>query len=333
MMRGKRSILAIAGRIILAVAAIPLVLGLLGAGYQAAAAGRDLRSYPPPGQLVDVGGYRLHLYCVGEGSPTVILDALFPGTVSNWAWVQPEIASSTRTCSYDRAGLGWSDAGPEPRDAHHQAQELHALLAKANIPGPYILVGHSLGGLTVRMYDVLYPEEVAGMVLVEATNPDSWKRHGKPEGVGVDPNMLAAAPFVSRLGVFRLGIIPLSFSDPDLPPQQVKENQAFYNSTKAWETIRDVNTSFSAALDQVRQAGSLGDIPLAVVLGSDGDGGDELLSDLFAQQATLSTQSVTRVVEGATHASLVDREEHARQTSDAILEIVEAVRTGKLVDN
>jgi pimeloyl-ACP methyl ester carboxylesterase len=329
-MSGRRTVLRVVGWILLTLAAIPIVLGLLGAVYQAVAAGNDQRAYPPPGQLVEVGGYRLHLYCTGEGGPTVILEALFPGTVSNWAWIQPEIARGTRVCSYDRAGLGWSDRGPEPRDARHHAQELHTLLANANVPGPYVLVGHSLGGLTVRMFAELYPDEVAGMVLVEATNPDAWKRHEIPEGVGADPNMLAAAPFVSRLGVFRLGLIPSFASDPDLPPQQYKELQAFFNSTKAWETIRDVNTSFSTALNQVRQAGSLGDIPLAIVLGSKGDGGDELLSNLFTQQAALSTQSMTRVIDGATHASLVDRQEHARQTSAIILEIVEAARSGKL---
>jgi pimeloyl-ACP methyl ester carboxylesterase len=330
-MSGRRSCLLIAGRIVLTLALIPLVLGLAGAVYQAAAAGTDQRNYPPPGQLIDVGGYRLHLFCTGEGSPTVILDALFPGTVSNWAWVQPEIARGTRVCAYDRAGLGWSDSGPEPRDARRQAQELHTLLANAKVSGPYVLVGHSLGGLTVRMFADLYPDEVAGMVLVEATNPDAWKRHGKPEGVGADANMLAAAPFVSRLGVFRLGLIPSFSSDPDLPPRQFEELQAFFNSTKAWETIRDVNTSFSSALDQVRKAGSLGDIPLVVVLGSKGDGGDELLSDLFDQQASQSTNSVTRVIEGATHASLVDRQDHALQTSDAIREVVEAARSGEML--
>lgn len=325
-MSGRRRAFRIVGWALVVLVGLPLILGLSGAVYQAIATEIDRRSFPAPGQLVDVGGYRLHLYCMGENGPVVILDALFPGTVSNWAWVQPQIARSTRVCAYDRAGLGWSDPGPRPRDARSQAQELHTLLVNAGIPGPYILVGHSLGGLPVRMFAALYPGDVAGMVLIEATNPDAWIRHGLPEGVGVDANMLAAAPFVSRLGFFRLGMIPTFSSDPDLPPQQNQELQAFFDSPKAWETIRDTNTAFSAALDQVRQAPGLGDMPLAIVLGSKGDGGDELLSDLFAQQASLSTQSITRIVEGATHASLVDRQDHARQTSAAILEIVEAVR-------
>ena len=161
----------------------------------------------PPGDLVDVGGYRLHLLCTGSqtaGHPTVVLDASFPGTVSTWAWVQPKLAQATRVCAYDRAGLGWSDAGPAPRDALSHARELHTLLQHAQVAGPYVLVGHSLGGLSVRMYADQYPEDVAGMVLIEGTNPEAWRRLGKPEGVGVDRTQLAVAPFLARLGIFRL---------------------------------------------------------------------------------------------------------------------------------
>lgn len=128
-------------RILLGLLVIAIAPAVIGAVNQAIATEMDQRDYPPPGRLVDVGGYRLHIYCTGEGGPTVILDALFPGTVSNWAWVQPEIAGTTRVCSYDRAGLGWSDRGPEPRDARQHARELHTLLSRAAIPGPYVSWG------------------------------------------------------------------------------------------------------------------------------------------------------------------------------------------------
>lgn len=316
-------------RILLGLAVVPIALGVFGAIYQTIATAIDQRNYPPPGQLVDVGGYKLHLYCTGEGSPAVILDALFPGTVSNWVWVQPEIAKTTRVCAYDRAGHGWSESGPEPRDAEQQARELHTLLANAGIAGPYILVGHSLGGLPTRMFAALYPDEVAGMALIEGTNPDSWKRLGKPEGVGVDRNQLAVAPFLARLGIFRLSLIPSYSSDPDLPPRQRMEVQAFFNSVKSLETIRAVDASFSVALDQVRNAGGLGSKPLAIVLGSKGDGATAQLRDLFIQQAALSTNSLTLVIDGATHAGLVDNQNYALQTSVAILQVVEAARTGQ----
>jgi pimeloyl-ACP methyl ester carboxylesterase len=314
-------------RIVLALVLAILTLAVLGAGYQATATWIDARNYPPPGQMVDVGGYKLHLYCMGSGSPTVVLDALFPGTVSNWAWVQPEVAKATRVCAYDRAGLGWSESRPGPQDAQHGASELHTLLEAAGVRGPYILVGHSLGGLTVRMFADQYPDEVAGMVLIEATNPDAWKRLGMPEGVGADGSQLAIGTFLARFGIFRLGLLSAFSTDPDLPPQQRLELQAFFNSVKSMETVRDVNASFSIALDQVRHTSGLGDKPLAVVLGSKGDGSNEQLQDLFAQQARLSSNSFTQVVEGASHAGLVDDHEYALQTSVAIRRVLEAARS------
>jgi pimeloyl-ACP methyl ester carboxylesterase len=314
--------------ILLVLSLFILILAILGGSYQAIATWVDARNYPPPGQMVDVGGYKLHLYCIGSGSPTVILDALFPGTVSNWAWVQPEVAKGTQVCAYDRAGLGWSESGPGPHDALHGARELHNLLEAADIRGPYILAGHSLGGLTIRLFADQYPDEVAGVVLIEATNPDAWKRIGMPEGIGVDHNQLAIGAFLARFGVFRLGLFPAYSTDPDLPAQQRLELQAFFNSVKSLETVRDVNDSFSSALDQARHTGSLGSKPLAVVLGSKGDGSIEQLRDLFNQQAGLSSNSFTQVVEGASHAGLVDNQKYALKTSDAIRRVLEAVRSG-----
>jgi pimeloyl-ACP methyl ester carboxylesterase len=305
-----------------------VALPLVGAVYQGVATLADRRAYPPPGRLVDIGGYRLHLYCTGSGSPTVILDALFPGTVSTWAWVQPEVAKTTRVCAYDRAGLGWSDRGPQPRDAQQHAAELQALLSAAAVPGPYVLVGHSWGGLVVRTYADRRPDQVAGMVLIEATNPDTWRRLGEPEGVGVDHTMLEVAPYLARVGAFRSGLIRSYATDPDLPSPQREQLQAFFDTVKSLQTIRDVDAAFPATLEQVRHTGGIGSKPLAVVLGSKGDGSDEHLRDLFAAQARLSANSVTRIVEGATHAGLVDNQRYAPQTTAAILEVVHAARTG-----
>lgn len=308
---------------------ILLGLALTGAAYQAIATAREARAYPPPGELVDVGGYRLHIYCQGQGSPTVILDALFPGTVSNWIWVQPQLAKTTRVCAYDRAGLGWSDGGPEPRDALQHARELHALLENAGVEAPYVLVGHSLGGLSTRMFADQYPAEVAGMVLVEGSDPDAWRRMGLPEGVGADRTQLAIAPFLARLGLFRLGLLSAYPDDEDLPLRQQAELRAFFNATKSLQTVGAVDASFSTALEQVRQARDLGAKPLAIVLGGAGDGAREQLRDLFARQAALSTDSISVMVEGATHAGLVDNEAHAAETTAVILRVVTSVREGK----
>src|SRR5881397_2830757 len=132
------------------VLALIVGLGAAGASYEAIAAGGDAKAYPPPGRLIDVGGYRLHIQCVGTGSPAVVLDAGLGGMSLAWNLVQTEIGQTTQVCAYDRAGMGWSDAGPQPRTPGQIARELHTLLANAGIAGPYIVVGHSVGGKNVR---------------------------------------------------------------------------------------------------------------------------------------------------------------------------------------
>jgi pimeloyl-ACP methyl ester carboxylesterase len=132
--------------------------------------------YPPIGQMVDVGGYKLHLYCQGTGSPTVVMDAGAGSTGLYWSLVQNEVAESVRTCVYDRAGYGWSEKGPQPRSVSAMVGELHTLLSNANIPEPYVLVGHSLGGIIVRQYAQSYPQNVVGMVLVDSAQEKQLQR-------------------------------------------------------------------------------------------------------------------------------------------------------------
>jgi len=129
---------------------------------------------PAPGKLVDVGGFRLHIVCEGEGRPAVILDSGSGDAWLSWFRVQPELAKRTRVCSYDRAGIGYSDPSPEPRSRRRIVEELRTLLARAGAPPPYLLVGHSFGGLDVRLYAILHPEEVAGLVLEDSAHEDHW---------------------------------------------------------------------------------------------------------------------------------------------------------------
>ena len=232
---------------------VGLLIGLLtlaasGTIYQTVATALDRRAYPPPGPARGCG--RLPAASVvhrqpdrGPSQPSCWTPS-FPGTVSTWAWVQPELAKTTRVCAYDRAGLGWSDPGPAPRDATQpRPRTPHLAPDTRGSPGPYVLVGHSLGGLSVRMYADQYPDDVAGMVLIEGTNPDAWQRLGTPEGVGVDPHPAGgrAVPGPAR----RLPPRPDPGAwqpDPDLPPRQRAELQAFFNSSSYLDTVRAVDT-------------------------------------------------------------------------------------------
>ncbi len=142
--------------------------------------------HTPPGQRVDIGGYRLHIYCLGKGSPTVVFDSGIGGFSLEWARVQKALSKESRVCAYDRAGYGWSDRSPYPRTTDIITSELHRLLERAQIPGPYLLVGHSFGGYNIRYFAGQYPEEVDGLVLIDASHPEQFayfpdSRGGKNE--------------------------------------------------------------------------------------------------------------------------------------------------------
>jgi pimeloyl-ACP methyl ester carboxylesterase len=167
--------------------------------------------YPPPGQLIDVGGFRLHLHCLGQGGPTVVLDAALGGSSVSWSWVQPEIAKTTRVCAYDRGGFGWSDAAPMPRTAARMAAELRVLLERGGAPPPFVLVGHSFGGLVVRVFTARHREDVAGLVFVDAAHPEDWVNPTPKEQIKIDRGLqlcrrgaaasrLGAAHVVAALG-------------------------------------------------------------------------------------------------------------------------------------
>jgi pimeloyl-ACP methyl ester carboxylesterase len=141
---------------------------------------------PAPGRLIDVGGFALHLHCSGSGSPSVVLDAALGGSSVSWSWIQPEIAKRTRVCSYDRAGYGWSEPGPLPRTAAGMAAELRTLLRRGDVPPPFVLVGHSFGGLIMRIFATRYREEVAGMVLVDPAHPEDWAAPAPKEQIKID---------------------------------------------------------------------------------------------------------------------------------------------------
>src|SRR5215218_4840882 len=208
------------GKAILWLVVALLILAVVGAIYQVIATARAERAHPPPGELVDVGGHRLHIHCVGQGSPTVVLDGGTGEMSAHWVLVQREVSDTTRVCAYDRAGMGWSEMGPEPRDAKRISSELHALLKGANIEGPFVLVGHSFGGLYTRTYAARYPDEVAGVVLVDSSSPDQFSYPPVArDSYEPQKQMFAVSSLLARLGVVRL-LYKLSPAPPELPQQQ-----------------------------------------------------------------------------------------------------------------
>lgn len=228
-----------------------------GALYQAIGTERERRAYPMPGQLVDIGGYRIHIYCIGAGSPAVILDSGLGDSFISWEKIQPKIAEFTRVCSYDRAGLGYSDSSPRPRTSRDMAEELHILLRKAGIPSPYILVGHSMAGYNVRIYQNLYPNEVVGIVLVDASHPEQEKRF-PAELRDLDKSWIREEEFLEFTMPFGLPRL-LGFCG-----DKAQERAVDCNFHSVREGVRVLKT-FPISAEQAAKTGSLGDLPLAVL--------------------------------------------------------------------
>lgn len=321
-------------RILLGLVITLVALCAIGATYQAIGARADKRNFPPPGQLYDVGGYRLHLYCTGPqdtGNPAVILETLSGGTSANWAWVQPEIAKVTRVCSYDRAGRGWSDPSPRPQTLLQTVKDLHTLLQKAEIAGPYVLVGHSIGGIYVRKYAADYPGEVVGIVLVDASHPDQFVRVPELQAENESyMRMSAIFPTLARLGIFRFYFATGGEIDfGDLPPQQHDQVAAFWSSPEYFASQRAEVLAGPGIFGEAHTLGNLGNLPLAVV--SQGKEAPAYWVELQDELAALSSNSIHISVAGSTHASLTLNQKHAGETSRAILQVVEAARTGQLL--
>ena len=318
-------------RMLLAFAILLITLAIAGMVYQSIGETADARRLLPPGQLVDVGGYRMHLNCQGEGDPAVILEALSGGTSSYWAWVQPELAKTTRVCAYDRAGRGWSEPRPAGSEdyAGQTVRELNSLLTNGGVPGPYILVGHSIGGIYARLYADRYPGKVVGLVLLDASHPQQYNRI--PELVEENENFLrqsAVFPWLARLGLFRLYFSTGGELDfQDLPARQHNEVAAAWSSPGYFRSQRAEVIAAPGVFAQGRNLGNLGDLPLVVISAAEGlhPRWHELQKDL----ATLSSDVLHITIPGATHTSLVFNREHAGMVREVIQQLVKAVRESR----
>lgn len=283
-----------------------LVLILLGAIYEPLAEAADAKSYPPPGQMVDVGGYRLHINCTGTGSPTVVIEAGWGDTSASWGWVQPEVAKTTRICTYDRAGMGWSEASPEPRTAREFAKELHTLLANANEPSPYVLVGHSLGGYTVRVYAHDYPDQVSGLVLIDPQNLSAFSV--TPPNPAPKPDGSSLPSLMARIGVMRLLAGPLG-SIEDLPPGDKQGYTANAVTPRGVQAFLNEGMGMSEGGAQARAVTSLGTLPLIVL--SRGKDQDAEWAASQARYLMLSTNSQQLFAEHSGHPIMIEQPEAA----------------------
>jgi pimeloyl-ACP methyl ester carboxylesterase len=299
-------------RILVGLCGLIVVTALTGATYQWLATRKDLAATPPPGHLVDIGGYRLHLWCTGDGAPAVILDTGLGGSSASWGFVQPDVARFTRVCSYDRAGMGYSDPGPTPRTARRIANELAELLVRSGIGGPVVLVGASIAGLNVRVFASDHPERVAGLVLVDASHEDQ---------VHEVPPMARFVPLLSTIGVLRLFGVSFGQRIESLPPSVRQFARATSFRAAGYQAAADEIIHVRESASEVRSSRRKLTVPVLVITA--GRGADENWRQLQRDQASLSERGCLMIAEQSGHVVPIDQPE---LIVDAIRIVVETAR-------
>jgi pimeloyl-ACP methyl ester carboxylesterase len=307
----------------LGITAVGLAVGLF---YQAVSEIIDRRRYPLQGELVDIGGFRLHLNCIGQGTPTVVMDAGGGAPSITWGLVPSEIAKFTRVCTYDRAGLGWSDRNPRiSRTSQQSVDELHLLLTKAGINPPYILVGHSLGGVNMRLYASQYPEDVVGLVLVDSshenqiTSDEMWRR------IKMQSWLYQVLRVVSQVGVLRLigemNLLPILEDIKREIKKYPLAVQTLFDPFKSfcyrpdyWATASSELANIKKSFEELRSVTSLGSLSLIVL--SQGSKDSKMSDERFQEWSSLqlnltklSSNSQHIIAENSGHLVQLDRPE------------------------
>ncbi len=296
-------------KILLVVAGLVIVALVSGLIYEKLAENRDAARFPAPGRLYDVDGRKLHLSCIGNGSPTVVLEAGGSSTSTQWGPLQKQLAEFSRVCSYDRAGFGWSDPSPNALSFENGARDLKTLLSAADVAGPYILVGHSKGGFHVRTYARLYPDDVSGMLLLD-TNEEE---HTFPKMEMLNRQAAGGrfSALLARFGVVRLilrfapGALPLPGVPEEIRPalfSQLASPIHFKTASREVEAFRLTPTAMRVA----GGLGRLGDVPVIVIThGITFTGGMAFLEEGWSvgqeRLAGLSSKSELLVAEKSGH--------------------------------
>jgi pimeloyl-ACP methyl ester carboxylesterase len=313
--------------------AVIAALVAAGAVYQAASVERESAEFPPPGMLVDIGGRKLHIVCIGEGAPTVIFEASGFGNSLSFAAARTEVAAQTQVCSYDRAGTGWSDPGPDVVTVGVLADDLHALLENAGITPPYVLVPSSIGGLTVEMFARRHAEQVAGLVFLDAANSDSLERRAPDIGLMVRMGS-CALPVLAQIGALRV-------LDPwGLAPDA--QAMALMYRTQRWQAFCAFARGIPQTVEEFRGAPALAaDVPLVVLSHEKPDDflpkrleawAPDVISDWYPSQqrfSELSTRGSWRIVPGSDHLIASSQPHEVAQTILEMLAQARAARPGR----
>jgi pimeloyl-ACP methyl ester carboxylesterase len=324
-LQARRNLRSLARRLVLYPLFVGLIVAGVGGSYETIQEQVDRSTTAMPGHLVDVGGRRLYIQCTGSGSPTVVLVSGLAEASTYWGgWIAPAVAKNTTVCAYDRAGQGWSDPPASPQDGLAVATDLHTLLDHAQIPSPYVIVGHSTGGVYARIFAARYPDQVAGMVLLDSQpNEALTELPDFPSQYSALRRASALFPSLARLGVFRL--VNQFASDP-LPVPIRGEELAVISTGNLNRIQRDEFAELPMTLTEAAALTTLGDRPLIVVTAAkDAQAGWLPLQDKLAR---LSTNSVHRVLPETDHPSLIHERTGAAQASQAILDVVASVRSG-----
>ena len=258
-----------------------------------------------PGRLVDIGGYRLHIYCVGEGVPSIVFDSGVGGFSLEWSRVQNVLARRTRVCSYDRAGYGWSDLGPLPRTSERITRELHTLLERAGVAGPYIIAGHSFGGYNAQLFARNYPDQTAGLVLIDSSHPEQIERLPGPEPGTVKRVRPGSNSYV----------VSWFFPHPNFPDENALMAQRIMQSWQHKMTWREEMMVFSVSAKQVKASRPMPEVPILVLTRgrsfwpgySNGDETERVWMELQDELSQLGTNPVHLIAERSGHVIHLDQ--------------------------